>query len=226
LCGNNNGTAFANVTGGTAPYNFLWSNNAVTALQNNLVPGVYSLTIKDLQNCTINLQGIKISDSSKSIAINLGKDTTFCPGEKLVLNPGNFSSYLWQNNSVAQTFTVTKTGTYYVQVKDADGCTARDTIEVVVDCSDLYFPTSFTPNKDQKNDTFGPVGNLAAVTKFSMVVYGRWGQVIFTTNNPFVKWNGMMSGKDADLGVYVWVASYAISNKPIVTKKGTIILLR
>jgi gliding motility-associated-like protein len=226
LCGNNNGTAFANVTGGTAPYNFLWSNNAATALQNNLVPGVYSLTIKDLQNCTINLQGIKIADSSKSIAINLGKDTSFCPGEKLVLNPGNFSSYLWQNNSVAQTFTVTKTGTYYVQVKDADGCTARDTIEVVVDCSDLYFPTSFTPNKDQKNDTFGPLGNLAAVSNFNMVVYGRWGQVIFSTNNPFIKWNGMMSGKDADLGVYVWVASYAISNKPIVTKKGTIILLR
>jgi gliding motility-associated-like protein len=144
----------------------------------------------------------------------------------LVLNPGNFSSYLWQNFSVAPIFTVTKTGTYFVQVKDADGCVARDSINVVVDCTDLYFPTSFTPNKDQKNDTFGPIGNLAAVTNFNMVVYGRWGQVIFTTNDPFIKWNGMMNGKDADLGVYVWVATYAISNKPIEIKKGTIILLR
>jgi gliding motility-associated-like protein len=53
-----------------------------------------------------------------------------CPEPFFVLNPGIFSTYLWQDNSTGSTFTVADTGTYYVQVSSAGGCLAYDTIHV------------------------------------------------------------------------------------------------
>lgn len=46
-CGINNGSATANVTGGTSPYSYLWSNGATTQTINNLSSGNYSVTVTD-----------------------------------------------------------------------------------------------------------------------------------------------------------------------------------
>lgn len=47
---------------------------------------------------------------------NLGPDTSVCVGQSIVLNPGSFSSYLWNNNSTQPTRTVSQAGTYWVKV--------------------------------------------------------------------------------------------------------------
>jgi len=47
---------------------------------------------------------------------DLGNDTAFCAGQSLTLNPGTFSSYLWNNGSTLPTRTVSQAGTYSVQV--------------------------------------------------------------------------------------------------------------
>jgi len=52
-CGLNNGSASVTVTGGTAPYQYLWSNGQTTATNNNLVAGNYSVTVTDANSCTI-----------------------------------------------------------------------------------------------------------------------------------------------------------------------------
>lgn len=49
--GLNNGTATAAPTGGTAPYTYLWSNQATTATINNLAPNVYTVTVTDANGC-------------------------------------------------------------------------------------------------------------------------------------------------------------------------------
>jgi gliding motility-associated-like protein len=215
-----------NVIGGVAPYQYNWSNGSTSSMQTNVAAGIYSVQVKDVNGCNKQLSNLVIKDSIKQVKMSLGKDTSFCPGGFAILRPGSFVSYLWQDNSVADTFLVTQTGNYYVTVTDADGCTKTDTISVNVDCTDVYFPSAFTPNRDGRNDFFGPIGNLYALSKFSMSVYGRWGQLIFYTTNPFNKWDGKINGIDADQGTFVWFASYSINSKPMQTKKGTIILLR
>ncbi|MCZ2222669.1 MAG: gliding motility-associated C-terminal domain-containing protein [Chitinophagales bacterium] len=225
LCKQHNGSAEIIVTGGSAPYTYLWSNNATTSSINNLVANTYTILVKDENECSLNMNA-EVQDSTNNIKVNLGNDTSFCPGNQLILKPGNFAAYLWQNNSTNSTYTVTTTGKYYVRVTDQDGCTASDTIKVTVDCSDVYFPTSFTPNNDGLNDYFGPIGNIAAITNFSMNVYGRWGQLIYATNNPFAKWNGKQNGVDMDMGAYVWIATYSINNQKPITKKGTVLIIR
>jgi gliding motility-associated-like protein len=226
LCGNNNGTITTTVTGGNAPYTYNWSNGGTTANQNNLSAGSYSLLLNDANSCSKQYANIVVKDSVKKLSLYLGNDTAFCPGNQLVLNAGSFASYLWQDNSAQPTFTVTQTGKYYVMVTDADGCTVSDTINIVVDCSDIYFPSAFTPNGDDKNKLFGPFGNIASITSFTMSVYGRWGELLFSSTNPYNKWDGKFKGTDADDGTYVWFAVYSINNKPKQTQKGTITILR
>ena len=70
--------------------------------------------------------------------IDLGKDTTICEGETLILDAGDgFASYSWNGGlSVLQSIDVQTAGTYYVDVINSNGCQASDTIVVSVEgCS-------------------------------------------------------------------------------------------
>jgi gliding motility-associated-like protein len=228
LCKQQNGIAEVATTGGTPPYSYLWNSNPVhtTAKATNLKAGNYFVKITDANACTIQ-KNIFIKDSMNNIVLNLGNDTSFCPGNQLVLNAGSgFANYLWQNNSTNSSYTVTQTGNYFVKVTDKDGCTKTDTIKVNVDCSDIYFPSAFTPNNDGLNDTFGALGNLFSITDFSLYIYGRWGQLIFYSTNPFEKWDAKKNGFTLDSGTYVWFANYSINNKPTISKKGTVVIIR
>ena len=64
-----------------------------------------------------------------STPINLGNDTTLCPGDSLVLDAGpNFSSYLWSTGDTTQTITVNSPATYSVTAIDQNGATSNDVI--------------------------------------------------------------------------------------------------
>lgn len=227
LCTQKNGAVSALITGGVLPYTYSWNNGSFNSTINNLSAGNYTINIRDARNCALTLF-TNIKDSINQLTLNFGNDTSFCPGNEMVLNAGNYNSYLWQDFSNTAIFTVKKSGIYFVKVTDADGCSISDTIKVNVDCSDIYFPSAFSPNKDASNlnETFGPIGNLQALTNFNMQVYGRWGQLIFSTSNPFNKWNGKQNNIDMELGIYVWKANYSINNKPQQFKNGTVMIIR
>ena len=81
--------------------------------------GDYDIFIAKLSECTI--------------SVFIGNDTIICKNDSIVLDPGaGFLSYLWQNASNNQTFTVDTTGTYYVMVTDNYDCVAYDTINIIV----------------------------------------------------------------------------------------------
>ncbi len=60
----------------------------------------------------------------------LPADTAICPGDTLLLFPGNFQDYVWNTGDTSATLLVTDTGMYRVQVTDPDGCTYEDSIHV------------------------------------------------------------------------------------------------
>lgn len=68
-----------------------------------------------------------------TVTVDLGPDVSICAGSNVVLDAGYpGSTYLWNDLSTNQTLTVTATGTYYVDVITALGCTGSDTIDVTV----------------------------------------------------------------------------------------------
>jgi gliding motility-associated-like protein len=121
---------------------------------------------------------------------------------------------------------VYQTGEYQVTVTDSNGCTTSDSISVTVNCSNIFFPSAFTPNNDGLNDLYGPGGDLASVKNYSFSIYNRWGQLVFTTTNPYQKWDGTLKNIPCPSGTFVWFATYSIDNNPKQSKKGTIVILR
>ncbi len=72
----------------------------------------------------------------------------------------------------------------------------------IVPSMTMYVPNTFTPNGDGLNDTFGISGE--AITEFTMMIYNRWGQLIFETSNANQRWDGTLQGEKAAEGSYVY----------------------
>jgi gliding motility-associated-like protein len=112
---------------GTGFSSYLWQDNSVNGFFNVINSGKYWVRVQN--SCGIASDTINIVYKSPP-AINLGKDTTLCNGQNLILNPGSgFSSYLWQDNSSNGFFNVNSSGKYWVKVQN--NCTiASDTINI------------------------------------------------------------------------------------------------
>ncbi len=225
FCGFSNGIASIQESGGTQPYSYNWTPLVTaTSSSNTLNPGNYRIIVTDNNSCSDTADFTLINQSP--LKVFLGNDTLICPGQQVILDPGTFTSYLWQDNSTSQRFIVNQTGDYFVTVGDNTGCLASDTINITVDCSDLYFPTAFTPNNDSRNDQFGPLGNTAAVSKYSLRIYNRWGQMVFYSNDPFQKWDGTLGGKLNGTNLFVWYAEYILPGLGKQNRKGSVLLIK
>jgi len=104
-----------------------WQDHSTESSFNVNSPGLYSVTVT-IDDCT-NSDEIEVNYVS-SIDFDLGIDTVLCHGESLLLDatiPN--ASHSWQDHSTGSTYTVTGTGTYFVEIL-LDACSARDTILV------------------------------------------------------------------------------------------------
>lgn len=76
----------------------------------------------------------------------LGPDRDLCVGEKLVLQPGNFSNYLWQDMSTGPEYTVTGIGKYWITILGPNGCRGSDTLNILAIDT---IPVNFLPASQQ-----------------------------------------------------------------------------
>lgn len=70
----------------------------------------------------------------------------------------------------------------------------------------FWLPNAFTPNGDGLNDFFMP--KLFGVHDYSFMIFDRWGEKIFETQNITEGWNGFYKDKKCELGVYVYKISF------------------
>jgi gliding motility-associated-like protein len=125
--GNTSGSVISSTVGGTAPYSFAWSTNAVTPNLSNATAGSYTLTVTDANSCTAVANTI-VTQPSAGLNALVAAEAVNCYG-------GNNGSvgvsvsggttpymYLWSNGSNAGSLQNVATGTYYVTVTDANGC--------------------------------------------------------------------------------------------------------
>jgi hypothetical protein len=125
--GGNNGGISINITQGTAPFRYSWSNNTNSANLSNLVAGNYTVSITDINNCSIILS-TTITEPTP-IAISISPIATTCGLNNGRINigvTGGVSSYrfAWTNSATTQNLNNLTTGNYTVTVTDANNCTA------------------------------------------------------------------------------------------------------
>ena len=156
----------------------------------------------------------------------LGKDTSICEGENYVLQPsvGITGSFLWQDGSNGSSLVVTKEGMYSLIASNQCG-TYTDSVVITSGICNILMPTGFTPNNDGLNDIFR-VKYPFAVKSFHMLVYNRWGEKVFETNNISEGWDGYWKGALLLQGIYVWVISFTDTNNKAQQLKGTVTLIR
>lgn len=105
--------------------------------------GIYKDTLQTWLGCdSIIITDLRVHALPRP---SLGMDKNICAGSTLLLNPGNFISYNWQDGSNSQTFSAQTTGSYWVKVTDANNCSAADTMEVA---NINPIPTSFLKATD------------------------------------------------------------------------------
>ncbi|HEU4719596.1 MAG TPA: SprB repeat-containing protein, partial [Bacteroidia bacterium] len=134
--GSCNGSAAANVSGGTPGYTYSWLNsggNGPTA--SNLCPGTYTVNVNDTNNCSAS-GTITITEPPQLQANASGTNITcfgICNGSATCNPSGGTGAYTynWQpGNLNTQTISNLCPGSYTLTVHDQNNCTATATITI------------------------------------------------------------------------------------------------
>ena len=128
--GNANGEIDITVTGGTTAYTFAWSNGETTEDLVNLGPGMYYVTVTDVNNCT----ATAMAEITEPTALTLAGTVTniVCYGEQSgaidITADGGVApyTYLWNDGNQNEDRSYLLAGTYCVTVTDANGCEITD----------------------------------------------------------------------------------------------------
>jgi hypothetical protein len=128
---------------------YLWSDNSTAQMLTASTSGTYWVDVTNASGCTTR-DSIMITINALPI-VDLGTDVTQCGGT-VTLDAGNVgSTYLWSDNSTAQMLTVSASGTYFVDVTNANGCSGSDTIVVTINTPPVV-TFSMAPDTICKND--------------------------------------------------------------------------
>ncbi len=187
--------------------------------QGHTKTGAYVDTLKAENGCdslvTLNL--------TVSPAVNLGVDRNICAGDSVLLSPGTFSQYLWQDNSTGPSYVVKTPGIYWVTVTDENGCISSDTVVFKYGgCFGAKIPNAFTPNGDGVNDTWD-IDGLQNYPQCAVLIYDRWGTQVFKSIGYARPWDGRDNTRALPVGTYYYIIDLKNNTKPI---SGFVTLIR
>ncbi len=138
-CGNANGTATVNISGGTPTYSVSWNTIPVqtTTTATGLIAGNYTVTVTDANNCTTTAT-VTITNAGSPTATLVSSTNVSCfggnNGDATVTAGSGTPPYTYSWNSIPVQTTATATalpaGNYTVTVTDANNCTATATVTI------------------------------------------------------------------------------------------------
>ncbi|MFT4761470.1 MAG: hypothetical protein ACI9XO_001714 [Paraglaciecola sp.] len=159
-------------------HNYLWNIGENTANIEITEPGIYSVTVQDAYCQTADTVMLSLIEDlvGKETVIELPEDTAIC--EQFLPSPlipiSNYSEEFFLNNSTpASNFTINESGTYIINTF-VEGCLFENTVTVEVEACESFtqMPNVFTPNGDNINDAFFPIGEFFVSKDLSI---NRWG---------------------------------------------------
>ena len=228
--GKKDGKVSLKVIGGVAPYSLEFGGkqvfNGIFELD-TLKKEKYNWEVLDANGCKIPVSFEITSPPPLVVDVTLVK--TACPGEDngelLVVpsGPAGPFQYLWNPSAqITDLATGLAKGSYTVQVTDAAGCISFGSGTVVEEAPKIRMPNAFNPT--EAPGKFTGVSNC--VVDFSMIIYNRWGQLVYSGNEG---WDGTLAGEKAPTDTYAYATTYSYlmeGNTVQVTFKGSVVLVR
>jgi gliding motility-associated-like protein len=166
--------------------------------------------------------------------VSAGPNKTILQGDKISLDASATGAitYLWTppqglsaSNILNPEASPAVTTVYTLSAFNSHGCSASRDVEVVVlpDC--IKVMEAFTPNGDGTNDVW-KIMNGSCINKAKVIVYNRYGSIIFQSNDYRNDWNGTYNGKPVPDGTYYYNMEYELINGKKVLTKGNVTILR
>ena len=202
---------------------YLWQDGSMESDFSVVDSGLYFVEVGN--QCGSNKDSINIVNIGSPIEVNLGRDTSFCEEDTIILDASttNGLNYLWNTGSTNNQISVTTPGIYQVTVSNE--C-FEDSDELIVDmreCCPIYVPNAFSPDGNGINDTFR-VLTACEVENFLIRIFNRWGALVFESNNISNSWNGTFRNQSLPIGVYTWFIEY-VTEEGQQLKTGTVTLV-
>ncbi|MBL7951228.1 MAG: gliding motility-associated C-terminal domain-containing protein [Flavobacteriales bacterium] len=116
------------------------------------------------------------------------------------------------------TFTNKVPDSYEVCLIASDDHACSDTICHTVIIDDVlytYIPNAFTPDGDGENERWGTHYNIPDMTGYDLKVFDRWGEVVFATTDPAVRWDGTLNNGGGNIlkqDVYAYRLIYQLKS--------------
>jgi len=226
--------------------NYLWAPNGVIKSDPLEGPIALAQITKDttVSVLLMNKYGCESTLSTKLTLINLTVKVT-ADIETLIKNKGEKAlirvsgcegcQYVWSPfntlNSLTDSVVVAMPNdtTIYKVIASKLGCSVTGTIRINVDdvqCEEpnIFVPNAFTPNNDGNNDVLLVRGRW--ITSLRFVVYNRYGQELFTTNNQLEGWDGTFKGRDLGPDVFGYYLTVRCLDGGNFAKRGNVTLIK
>jgi gliding motility-associated-like protein len=211
----------------------------ITAIASPLATNDYILNVQNA-GCPNMLSDTFHIAVVPKIIVNIVHDTAVVVNEPLQFNAtssdGTEDVFLWSppsylnNPDIPDPIGVYGTGidsiNYIVRATDVGGCYGEAPVKVRVfkTLPDIFVPNAFTPG-ESTNNIFRPIP--VGIAKFQFFrVYNRWGQLVYSTSQTGVGWNGTFNGRPQDSGTFVWMAQGIDYTSRKIFRKGTVVLVR
>ena len=231
ICAGETVDLIATVSGGSGYYSLEWQNSELTDPVWIATPEQstwYSVTATDQCGASVT-DAVLIEVEHHSVEIretSTGQDDWYLEtftqpyAEHWVWDMGDGTRYRMPN--VTHSYMDLEEHWVHVQTTSPLGCLATDSV-LLRPPADIHFPNAFTPDGDGINDWFGPIGHY--IDEFELLIYDRWGELIFQTQDVDQLWDGEVNGSKAMTGVYVYRYRAVGHNLPAQEGIGHVTLL-
>ncbi len=206
------------------PTTYHWQNGDTNAIFNVSQAGLYFVAV-DAGGCILK-DSIHIN-YMMTPNIHLPNDTVICDDSEIHLSvaAGDYT-LLWEDGSSSNYRIVRQAGNYWVTASNYCGSVTDDFNLLVNDCNCyLYYPNAFTPNKDNRNECFGPK-YYCEFESYLLRIFDRWGELLYETKNPEDCWDGKYKNTGVPMGVYVWVVKYKSVYEKEKVVRGVVTVVR
>ena len=199
----------------------------------------YQLDVTDANGCHSLVSDPVVLTVLPPAKLFAGRDTSVAIGQPLRLvatdvNHIGFIQYSWMPQEVFNDALVKNpvailtdaNNQLIVTAKTIDNCIGIDTIKVkTYKGPQIYVANTFTPNADGTNDVLKafPIG-IKTFSYFN--IYNRFGQLVFSTSNENIGWDGKFRGVVQNMGTFVWIAAAVDYKGNLIQRKGTTTIIQ